>query len=104
SFNIPSVSGAGSVKIDRGGGETVTQTFTVHGGMCPRCEGTGRVTDIDLTQLYDADKSLNEGAITIPGFTKGGWAVRQYIESGFFDPDKPIREYTETELHDLLYR
>ena len=104
SFNVPSVKGAGAVTIDRGDGETVTKTFAVHGGMCPRCEGTGQVNDIDVTQLYDPDKSLNEGAITVPGYTAGGWSVRLFAESGFFDPDKPLREYTETELHDLLYR
>ena len=72
--------------------------------MCPRCEGTGNVTDIDLSQLYDESKSLAEGAITIPGYTADGWAVRFYSESGFFDPDKPIRKYTKKELHDFLYR
>ncbi|HEY8497126.1 MAG TPA: excinuclease ABC subunit UvrA, partial [Limnochordales bacterium] len=104
SFNVPSVQARGSMTIERGSGETVTRTFSVHGGMCARCEGTGQVTDIDVTQLYDPDKSLNEGAITIPGYVAGGWSVRMYSESGFFDPDKPIRKYTETELHDLLYR
>ncbi len=80
------------------------KTFTVTGGMCPRCEGMGTVTDIDLTQLYDESKSLAEGAITIPGYTADGWNVRLFAESGFFDPDKPIRDYTKTELHDFLYR
>ncbi|OUM97946.1 MAG: daunorubicin resistance protein DrrC [Firmicutes bacterium ZCTH02-B6] len=104
SFNVPSVQAKGSMTIERGSGETVTKTFAVHGGMCPRCEGTGQVTDIDVHQLLDFDKSLNEGAITVPGYSAGGWSVRYFTESGFFDPDKPIRDYTETELHDLLYR
>src|SRR5262245_412846 len=101
-FNIPSVSGGGSLAIDRGAGETISRSFSVAGGMCPRCEGMGTVSDVDVTQLYDETKSLNEGAIRIPGFTADGWATRQYAESGFFDPDKPIRDYTEAELHDLV--
>ena len=78
------------------------RSFTRAGGMCPRCEGMGSATDIDLTQLYDDRKSLAGGAITIPGYVAGGWMVRNYSESGFLDADKPIREYTETELHDFL--
>src|SRR5207248_8755075 len=73
------------------------------GGMCPRCEGRGSVSDIDLTQLFDDSKSLNEGAITAPGYTGGGWNSRLYIESGFYDPDQPIRKYTKKELHDFLH-
>jgi excinuclease ABC A subunit len=79
-------------------------SFNVPAGACPRCEGMGRVTDIDLTQLYDADKSLAEGAITIPGYTADGWLVRTYSGSGLLDPDKPIRDYTPAELHDFLHR
>lgn len=106
SFNIPSIRGSGAITVDRGGGkgETVRKTFTVTGGMCPRCEGMGSVTDVDVTQLYDDSKSLAEGAITIPGYTADGWNVRIFSESGFLDPDKPIRDYTETELHDFLHR
>ncbi|HTN59326.1 MAG TPA: excinuclease ABC subunit UvrA [Protaetiibacter sp.] len=105
SFNIPSVHGSGAVTIEKGDGTTkVVRDFAQLGGMCPRCEGMGTVNDIDLTQLYDASKSLNGGAITIPGFTADGWATRMYSESGFFDPDKPIRDFTDTELHDLLYK
>jgi excinuclease UvrABC ATPase subunit len=80
------------------------RSFSITGGMCPRCEGRGTVTDMDLSQLYDDSKSLNEGALTIPGYTTGGWNFRLYSASGFFDPDKPIRKYTEKELHDLLHR
>ena len=79
------------------------RSFSITGGMCPRCEGRGTVTDIDLTQLYDDTKSLNEGALTIPGYTVGGWNCRLFSASGFFDPDKPIRKYTKKELHDFLY-
>jgi len=103
SFNIASISGAGAVAFERGG-KTVKErrSFSITGGMCPRCEGRGTVTDIDLTQLFDDSKSLNEGAITAPGYTGGGWNSRLYIESGFYDPDKPIRDYTKKELHDFL--
>jgi excinuclease UvrABC ATPase subunit len=104
SFNIASISGAGAVKFERGG-KTVKErrSFSITGGMCPRCEGRGTVTDIDLTQLFDDSKSLHEGAITVPGYKGGGWNSRLYIESGFVDPDKPIRAYTKKELHDFLY-
>jgi excinuclease UvrABC ATPase subunit len=104
SFNIPSVSGAGAIKIDRGDGETVSRSFSVAGGMCPRCEGMGTARDVDVTQLYDETKSLNEGAIRVPGYTADGWSTRMFSESGFFDADKPIRDYTEAELHDFLYK
>jgi excinuclease UvrABC ATPase subunit len=104
SFNIPSVSGAGAIKIDRGDGRTESRSFSVAGGMCPRCEGMGTAKDVDVTQLYDESKSLNEGAIRVPGYTADGWSTRMFSESGFFDPDKPIRDYTDTELHDFLYR
>ena len=104
SFNIPSVSGAGALKIDRGNGETVSRSFSVAGGMCPRCEGMGFANDVDLSQLYDESKSLAQGAITVPGYTADGWSTRMFSESGFFDPDKPIRDYSETELHDFLHK
>src|SRR3989440_7221156 len=105
SFNVPSVRARGAVTIERGAGKTVRQTFTRTGGMCPRCEGRGTVSDIDLTQLFDDSKSLAEGAITIPGYkTDGWWTVGIYIESGFLDPNKPIRKYTRKELQDFLYK
>ena len=85
-------------------GPSFHYSFNLPAGACPRCEGMGSVTDIDLTQLFDENKSLAEGAITIPGYKADGWAVRIYSESGFLDPDKPIRDYTDTELHDFLYR
>ncbi|MEU1663185.1 excinuclease ABC subunit UvrA [Streptomyces sparsogenes] len=105
SFNVPSISGAGAVTVERGG-KTVKEkrSFSITGGMCPRCEGRGTVTDLDLAQLYDDSKSLSEGALTIPGYKAGGWNYRLYSESGFYDPDKPIREYTRKELDDFLHR
>jgi excinuclease UvrABC ATPase subunit len=104
SFNVASISGAGAVSLERGG-KTVKErrSFSITGGMCPRCEGRGAVTDIDLTQLYDDSKSLNEGALTIPGYTPGGWGYRLYSESGFYDPDKPIRKFTKKETDDFLH-
>jgi excinuclease ABC A subunit len=105
SFNVASVKGSGAITVERGAAtKAVKQTFTRTGGMCPRCEGRGRVSDIDLTQLFDSSKSLNDGAITVPGYTGDGWMVRIITGSGFFDPDKPISRYTKKELHDLLYR
>ncbi|WP_328430980.1 excinuclease ABC subunit UvrA [Streptomyces sp. NBC_00453] len=101
-FNVPSVSAAGAISV--GGGAKQKVTFNKVGGMCPRCEGRGAVSDLDLTQLYDDTKSINDGAFTIPGYTGGGWNSRLYAESGFFDPDKPIRGFTKNELHDLLHR
>jgi excinuclease UvrABC ATPase subunit len=104
SFNIASVSGAGTVESERGGKTVKEQrSFTVTGGMCPRCEGRGTVTDIDLSQLFDDSKSLNEGALTVPGYTGGSWNSRLYTASGFYDPDKPIRKYTNKEMQDFLY-
>jgi excinuclease UvrABC ATPase subunit len=105
SFNVASVSGAGAVTVQKGGVQTKERReFSITGGMCPRCEGMGRVNDFDLTALYDASKSLNEGALTIPGYSMEGWYGRIYRQSGFFDPDKPIAKYNKRELADLLYK
>ncbi|MFA1550107.1 ATP-binding cassette domain-containing protein [Actinomadura chokoriensis] len=105
SFNVASLSGAGAVSFERGG-KTVKErrSFNITGGMCPRCEGTGSVTDFDLTALYDDGLSLNEGALTIPGYSMDGWYGRIFRGCGLFDADKPIREFTDTELHDLLHK
>jgi excinuclease UvrABC ATPase subunit len=103
-FNVPSVRAKGGITVERGNRKTVKASFTRTGGMCPRCEGRGTVSDVDLTQLYDESKSLAEGAITVPGYKGGGWNSRLYSESGFVDPDKPIRRYTKRELHDFLHK
>ncbi|HLT30784.1 MAG TPA: excinuclease ABC subunit UvrA [Myxococcaceae bacterium] len=105
SFNIPSVKGSGSLTIEKGNGKTAeVKDFQITGGMCPRCEGMGNVNEIDVSQLVDESKSLLEGAITIPGYTADGWYVRTYAESGFLDPHKPIRKYTQKEREDFLFR
>jgi excinuclease UvrABC ATPase subunit len=105
SFNVASISGAGAVTLERGGQRVKERrSFSITGGMCPRCEGMGRVDDIDLSALYDDSKSLNEGALTIPGYSMEGWYGRIFRGCGYFDPDKPIREYTKKELTDLLHR
>ncbi|NUR41249.1 MAG: excinuclease ABC subunit UvrA, partial [Streptomyces sp.] len=106
SFNVASVSAQGGLTVDRGSEKTRTEkvTFNRTGGMCVRCEGRGTVTDIDLAQLFDDSKSLNEDPFTIPTYTGDGWVVRVIRESGFFDADKPIRKYTKKERHDFLYR
>ncbi|WP_341720080.1 excinuclease ABC subunit UvrA [Micromonospora sp. FIMYZ51] len=105
SFNVASISGAGAVTIERGGRTTKERrSFNITGGMCPRCEGMGRVSDFDLSALYDDSKSLNEGAITIPGYSMEGWYGRIFRGCGYFDPDKPIRRFSKRELDDLLYK
>jgi len=105
SFNVPSVKASGAITVERGNKTRAEKaTFTRLGGMCPRCEGTGVVTDFDLTALYDETKSLNEGALTIPGYSMEGWYGRIFRGCGFFDPDKPIARYNKRELHDLLYK
>src|SRR6188472_93011 len=105
SFNVPTRKASGAMTVDKGKGERlVVRNLVYLGGMCPRCEGMGSVNDIDLTQLFDEKKSLNQGALTIPGYTADGWQVRVYAGSGFVDADKPIRDYTKKELHDFLYK
>jgi excinuclease UvrABC ATPase subunit len=105
SFNVASVHGSGGITVERGD-KTITKSasFSRTGGMCPRCEGRGSISDFDLTALYDDGKSLNDGALTIPGYSMEGWYGRIFRGSGFFDPDKPIRRFNKRELHDLLYK
>lgn len=105
SFNVASISGAGAVTVEKGG-QTVRErrSFSITGGMCPRCEGRGSVSDFDLTALYDENLSLNEGALTIPGYSMDGWYGRIFRGCGFFDPDKPIKKFTKKQLNDLLYK
>ncbi|WP_010202387.1 ATP-binding cassette domain-containing protein [Salinibacterium sp. PAMC 21357] len=105
SFNVASISGAGAVTFEKAGVTTKERReFSVTGGMCPTCDGRGTINDIDLTQLYDDSKSLADGALTIPNYTADGWMVRIFTESGFLDRDKPIKNYSKTELHDFLYK
>lgn len=105
SFNVGSVSGAGAVTYERAG-RTVKErrSFNIVGGMCPRCEGRGSVNDIDLTQIYDDSKSLNGGALLVPGYSMEGWFGRIFNGCGYFDADKPITKFTTRELDDLLYK
>ncbi len=105
SFNVPTRTASGAMNVDKGKGERIVVRNIVYlGGMCARCEGMGSVTDFDLAALYDDSLSLNEGALTIPGYSMDGWYGRIFRGCGFFDPDKPIRKYTKRELHDLLYK
>ncbi len=105
SFNVASVHGSGGITVERGD-KTITKSasFSRTGGMCPRCEGRGSTNDFDLSALYDDSKSLNEGALTIPGYSMEGWYGRIFRGCGYFDPDKPIKKFNKRELHDLLYR
>jgi excinuclease ABC A subunit len=105
SFNVASVHGSGGLTVERGD-KTITKSasFSRTGGMCPRCEGRGSVSDFDLTALYDDSKSLNEGALTIPGYSMEGWYGRIFRGCGFFDPDKPIKKFNKRERNDLLYK
>jgi excinuclease UvrABC ATPase subunit len=105
SFNVASISGAGAVSMERSG-RTVREkrSFSITGGMCPRCEGRGSVTDFELSALYDGTKSLSEGALTVPGYSMEGWYGRIFSGSGYFDMDKPISNFTKKELENLLYR
>lgn len=104
SFNVATISGKGAVTIEKGETKEVERrSFSVNGGMCPHCEGMGTATDIDITQIVDETKSVNDGAITIPGFKVGGWSVRMYSESGLFDPDTPVSDFTPEERRALLH-
>lgn len=104
SFNVPSVSASGAITVEKGGNtKREKATFKRTGGMCPACEGMGRASDIDLKELFDASLSLNDGALTIPGYTPGGWSYRMYSESGLFDAAKPIKDFTDEERHNFLY-
>src|ERR687889_609119 len=105
SFNVASVHGSGGITVERGDRtRTERASFSRTGGMCPRCEGRGAVTDFDLSALYDERKSLNEGALTIPGFSMEGWYGRIFRGCGYFDPDKPIKKFTKKERDALLYK
>jgi excinuclease ABC A subunit len=103
SFNVPMRKASGAMTVDKGKGERIVVREAIYyGGMCPRCEGMGSVTDIDVTQLYDESKSISDGAIEVPGYSSTGWSVRLFEQVGL-DLDKPIRDYTPAEL-DLFLR
>ncbi len=105
SFNVASVSGKGAVTVERAGSQvTEARSFSITGGMCPRCEGRGTVTDFDLGTLFDADKSLSQGALNVPGYSMDGWYGRIFAGSGYFDMDKPLGKFNKRELNDLLYK
>jgi len=105
SFNVPARKASGAMTVEKGEGKrVVVRDLVFHGGMCPRCEGMGQINDIDLAELYDDTKSLNEGALKIPGYSMDGWYGRIFRGCGFFDADKPIRKFTKKELHDLLHK
>ena len=105
SFNVASAHGSGAITVERAGSKAEARTFSIIGGMCPRCEGVGTVSDVDLTQLFDDSKSIADGAITIPGYkVDSWWTVGIFTASGFIDPNKPIREFTASEMHDFLYK
>jgi excinuclease ABC A subunit len=104
SFNVATIRASGAITVERGNRKTERASFTRTGGMCPRCEGRGSVTDFDLSALYDDGKSLNEGALTIPGYSMDGWYGRIFRGCGFFDPDKPIAKFTANELDALLHK
>lgn len=105
SFNVPSVSASGAITVQKGA-KTIAEkaTFNRLGGMCPRCEGMGQVSDFDLAELFDENLSLSEGALKVPGYSMDGWYGRIFCGSGFFDMDKPVKKFTKRQLHDLLYK
>jgi excinuclease UvrABC ATPase subunit len=106
SFNVPTRKASGVMSTEKAGGrvdKSVVQNAVYLGGMCPRCEGMGSVSDFDLTALYDESKSLAEGALTVPGYSMDGWYGRIFSGAGF-NMDKPIAKYTKKELNDLLYK
>ena len=105
SFNVPSVTAAGAMTVQKGA-KTIAEktTFSRVGGMCPRCEGMGKISDVDLAELYDEDRTLEEGPFTIPGYVPGGWYVKIFASSGFYPADKPIRTFTKRQMHDFLYK
>ena len=103
SFNVPAGSISGEITLERGRGETEQREITITGGMCPECEGLGRVSTVDVDALVDRNKSLSEGAITFPNYQVGGWYHRIVADSGFFDPDKKLRDYTDAEWEQLLH-
>ncbi len=106
SFNVPTRTASGVMSTEKSGGrveKNVVRNVVYQGGMCPRCEGMGSVSDFDLTALYDENKSLSEGALTVPGYSMDGWYGRIFSGAGL-PMDKPIVKFTKKELNDLLYK
>ncbi len=103
SFNIPTQRTSG-IRESVTGQRTVVADEVYLGGMCPGCEGRGQVSQLDVSQLIDETRSLDDGAILVPGYTADGWQVRTYAQSGFVDPTIPIAQLSAEQRHDLLYR
>ena len=102
SFNIPTQKASG-VMTGPGGEKKIVKDAIYLGGMCPRCEGRGAVSDLDLAQIVDESKSLDDGAIMVPGYTADGWMVKGFSQSGFYPADKPISQFTDKQRHLFLY-
>ena len=104
SFNVPTRRASGAMTTEKGGRteRKVVRDVVYQGGMCPRCEGMGRINDIDLSQIYDETKSLSEGAVKVPGYSTDGWHVRAFASAGL-DPKKPIRKFSKKEMDVFLY-
>lgn len=102
SFNIPTQKASG-VMTGPGGEKKIVKDAIYLGGMCPRCEGRGVVSDLDLAQIVDESKSLDEGAIMVPGYTADGWMVKGFSASGFYPADKPISQFTDKQRQLFLY-
>jgi excinuclease UvrABC ATPase subunit len=104
SFNVPTRKASGVMSTDRGGRieKSVVSQAVYLGGMCPRCEGMGNVSDIDLTALYDETKSLSDGALLVPGYSMDGWYGRLFQGVGL-PMDKPIAQFTKKQLDTMLY-
>jgi len=103
SFNVPAGTISGEITLEKGRSEAEQREITITGGMCPECEGLGRVSTVDTDALVDRDKSLKDGAITFPNFQPGTWYHRIFVDSGFFDPDKKLRDFSDAEWQRLLY-
>ena len=104
SYNVPSVRASGAIIVEKGRAKAQKATFTRLGGMCPKCEGRGKISTLDLDEVFDASKSLNQGAIKVPGYTPDSfWTLKIFTESGIVDPDKKISDFTKKELDDFLY-
>ncbi|WP_457190142.1 ATP-binding cassette domain-containing protein [Nocardioides sp. P5_E3] len=104
SFNVPTRKASGMMTTEKGGRteRRIAKQEVYLGGMCPRCEGMGKVNDIDRTALYDENKSLSEGALTVPGYSMDGWYGRLFEGMGL-PMDKPIKSFTKKQLETMLW-